>query len=99
MKFDYNYFTKSELVSFLNKYEDNFKYITKPYLIILEEKIEEVFKEIEKIHEHNDLLIKQLDLEESNKLQIHLQLMKNHDKWEKLNGQIDKLSKLAYGSD
>lgn len=97
MSFDYNQFTKTELANFLNKHGDDFRYIAKPYLVILEEKMERLFEEIEKIHEHNDLLLKQLDLADGNKLDIHIQLMENHKKWDKLNKQRDKLSKIAYG--
>lgn len=97
MGFDYNYFTKSELVSFLNKHSDDFKYINKPFEIMLGEKIEKAFKELEEMQGENDLLIKQLDIQESDKLNVSIQLMENHKKWKKLHEQIDKFSKVAYG--
>lgn len=97
MGFDYNYFTKKELSEFLNKYGDNFKYITKPYLIILEEKIEKKHKEIEELLAENDVLIGKLrNALGEERIRLSIKLQESHGKFQKLNQELDKLSKKAY---
>jgi mevalonate kinase len=98
MNFDYNQFTKTELVEFLNKHGDDFKYITKPYLIILEEKIENTHNKIDGILEENALLIEKLEkvTTDKEKIKISMELDKNHALWNKLILELDKLANLAY---
>lgn len=97
MGFDYNQFTKAELVEFLNKHEDDFRYITKPYLIILEEKMDKVMKQIDKSINEGKILIERLENEPENISKIHLDIWENNKKWNRLSKKYDELSKLAYG--
>lgn len=98
MSFDYNYFTKAELVDFLNEHGDGFKYISKPYLIILEGKIEKKHKEIEKLLAENDALIGKLrNALGEERIRLSIKLQENHEKFRKLNKELDKLSEKTYG--
>jgi len=95
MGFDYNKFTKAELVSFLNKYGDDFKYITKPYLIILEEKMKNIMNEIYKINDNNEKLLERLKIQPDKTTEIYLEIMANNKRWNLLYQEHDKLSEIA----
>lgn len=97
MGFDYNQFTKAELVSFLNEHEGDFKYITKPYLIILEEKMDKVMKQIDKSINEGETLLERLKNEPENTSEIYLAILKNNKEWNLLHEKYDKLSELTYG--
>lgn len=94
MGFDYNYFTKAELVSFLNEYGKDFRYIREPYSVIIKDKQNNIFNELQKLGNVNDGLILKLkastDVKEQ--LKIHQQLAINHMKWEKLHKKLDELN-------
>lgn len=94
MSFDYNYFTKAELVSFLNEHGSNFKYTTKPYQIILDKKMDEINKKIDKTLDHNAELIEILkdeNLSDAERMEASISLSGNHELFMKLNNQLDKL--------
>lgn len=95
MSFDYNSFTKAELVSFLNKYGDDFKYTHKPYSIMLNERQDRVFDELDKLSKENDRLLAKLNNSiDEDKFKIVSYLQGNYEKWDKLHKQLDKYSKL-----
>ena len=98
MGVDYNQFTKAELVSFLNKYGDDFKYIAKPYQVILEEKINKKHDEIDRLNSDNRLLIDKLkNATEDKIIAISKEIDENNRKWNKLNLELDKLTEQLWG--
>ena len=98
MKFDYDYFTKTELVSFLNKYGEDFKYSLKPHHVMMEERQKKIFAELDELHIENGLLIEKLiTAPTSQKIAISRELDKGHKKWQSLHDQLDKLYDLSYG--
>lgn len=99
MNFDYNYFTKAELVSFLNKHGDDFKYTTKPYQIILEKKIKDIENNIERALQENTFLIEQLKNTEpciGEAMKIGVQLNENHETYRRLERKRKELCKLMW---
>lgn len=102
MKFDYNHFTKTELVAFLNRHGDEFRYTTKPYLIIIEERQNKLYKELELLQKDNErLLVEMRDLKEKADIVRFLnkskEMDKNHKKWEKIHQELDKISEMLVG--
>lgn len=87
-------FIKKDLVSFLNKYEDDFKYTTKPYLIILEEKMGKIMNEIEKSNDKGQKLVARLKVEPDKTFEIHSKIMANNKIWKSLNKEYDELLKM-----
>ena len=102
MGFDYNYFTKTELVEFLNEYGKDFGYTRKPYSIIMEKRQNNLHKELELIHEDNQRLLMEMVYDRQKGdvvgyLNKSKEMDKNHKKWEKLHQELDKVSKILVG--
>src|SRR5699024_811069 len=94
MSFDYNYFSKAELVAFLITHEKDFRRTRKPYSIMLEEKQDKVFNELDKLSKENDRLLDEFNNSiDEDKLKIVPLLQNNHKKWEKLYEKLDEYSK------
>lgn len=95
MKHNYNIFSKQELVSFLRKYEKNFRYITSPYDSILDQKLDVIMKKIDKNLEHSMAIS-----EEYNKTKDGFKYLteskKKNDEWYKLNKEYERLEKLRF---
>lgn len=95
MSFDYNVFTKAELVDFMKKNEKNYKYSTLPYQVMLENKMNKVMKEMEKSTAMGSCLVEQLK-EKPKDIEITAKIITNHREWKKLNKEYDKLSDMLF---
>lgn len=99
MKFDYNYFSKEELVSFLNKNDKNYMYIEKPHTLILKQREETINRKIGLLLEENKILIKNLkdkDMSIDKIIDIMSRLEKNHKLYKKYSDEQERIFEKMY---
>ena len=96
VKHDYSIFTKDELASFIKKHENNFRYIESPFDIMIDGKMDDIMKKIDKNLDGAKKL--RGEYEQTNDgLKYMIESKKNHEKWQRLDKEYDRLSKLRFG--
>lgn len=98
MSFDYNIFTKAELVHFLQNNERNYKYLTPPYQVMLGDKMNKIMKEMERSTAIGDNLVEQLK-DKPKDIEITAKYINNHREWQRLNKEYDRLSNMLFKVD
>lgn len=95
MKSKYNIFTKEELVNFMEKNEKNFHFLISPYKTMLEVKMDDVMRKLDKNLAESKKLLSML--KEDNSYKTTLKIKENHEQWQKLDKEYDRLSELRFG--
>lgn len=95
MKRKYDIFTKKELVQFLNQYEGMFRMIDSPFNIMIDKKMDAVMDKISQTNKKSRSLTE--DSQGTISYDTLLEIRKNHEQWNKLNKEYDRLSKLRFG--
>lgn len=96
MKHNYNVFSKQELVAFLSKYEDNFLCLDNPFDMMLNVKLDELMRQIHSVNQESGELNTSFETMED-KLQYLSEIQKINSRWQKLDKEYDRLSKLRFG--
>ncbi len=96
MKNKYDIFTKGQLVEFLNKYEGMFRMIDTPFDIMVGEKMNLIMDAIDKCNNRVQVLNENFKTSED-KIDCMIEITKNHEEWNKLNKEYEKLSVLRFG--
>jgi len=97
VKHNYDIFSKKELVSFLQKYENNFRLIDSPYSHILDQKLDTVLKKIDKNLEHSTAISEEYNRTKDGHKYL-VESMKKNNEWDKLNKEYDRLEKMRFPS-
>lgn len=95
MKRKYEIFTKKELIQFLNKYEGMFHMKDSPFNIMIDKKMDVVMAKISQTNKKSRSLTE--DSQGTISYDTLLEIRKNHEQWNKLNKEYDRLSKLRFG--
>lgn len=98
MSFDYNVFTKDELVHFLKNNDKNYKHIALPYKVMLEDKMNRIMKEMEENVATGEFLVRQMK-KYPDDTTFRIEYMQNHKRWEKLNKEHDKVCNMLFKGD
>lgn len=98
VKRDYSIFTKKELVEYLNKYDTNMWSLHGMFENLIERKMNKIILEMEEQNKAGEQLIDKLDgNSEEIKWSKMLEIKNNHENWDKLSKEYDKLSKFRFG--
>lgn len=94
-KHNYSIFSKQELVSFLQKYENNFRLIDSPYIYILDQQMDAVMKKIDKNLECS-IAIREEYNKTKDGIKYLVESKKKNGEWDRLNKEYDRLEKMRF---